>query len=103
MPDRSTNPGSPAMAGNQVPGSRSLSPWWGLLILPVAGFIGWGLGQLPSPEPKRPAAPPPAVAKPAEAGAGPRRTIEVVASSDAPLNPALEQAPATPEPEPEIS
>jgi len=37
----------------------SFSPWWMLLLLPIAIGIGWVVGELPAPTPK-PAPPPPA-------------------------------------------
>ena len=30
-------------------GNRSFSPWWALLLLPVAGAIGWWAGGMPVP------------------------------------------------------
>jgi len=36
--------------------SRSVSPWWWLLLLPVAPLAGWGLGQLSGPTPPPPKA-----------------------------------------------
>jgi thiol-disulfide isomerase/thioredoxin len=39
-------PGSPRPSG--------FSPWWALMILPVAAAIGWGIGQAPAPPPPAP-------------------------------------------------
>lgn len=46
-------------AAMRIPGSprsHGFSPWWALLILPVAAAIGWGIGQTPAPPPPEPKA-----------------------------------------------
>ena len=35
---------------------RSVSPWWGLLLLPVSLVLGWFIADLPSPPPRANAA-----------------------------------------------
>ncbi len=39
------------MAPSSAPESHSISPWWGLLILPVVLLVGWFVGQMPTPPP----------------------------------------------------
>jgi thiol-disulfide isomerase/thioredoxin len=40
------------MSDPHVPGGRSFSPWWALLILPVCVVVGWYIGQAPGPAPR---------------------------------------------------
>ena len=63
------------MSGSSKPSSRGLSPWWALLILPIAGSAGWLLGQLPGPKPRAP-------------GAGPNAAPVSAATARPPLVPA---------------
>ncbi len=51
------------MPADPTPAPRSLSPWWALLLLPIALSIGWFVGAVPGP-----ASP---VAKPVPAPTGP--------------------------------
>jgi thiol-disulfide isomerase/thioredoxin len=37
-------------------GPRGISPWWTLLILPIAAGIGWGIGLAPTDGARKPAA-----------------------------------------------
>lgn len=38
------------MSNEGTPATRTLSPWWSLLILPVALVAGWFIGQMSSPK-----------------------------------------------------
>ncbi len=44
------------MPEDPTPATRSLSPWWLLLLLPVGLAIGWLVGELPTPKPREPKA-----------------------------------------------
>lgn len=39
------------------PVQRLLSPWWALLLIPIALLVGWGAGQVPVPTAVAPATP----------------------------------------------
>ena len=40
----------------RTPATRSLSPWWALVLLPGCLLFGWFVGQLPGPKPQEPKA-----------------------------------------------
>jgi len=42
---------NPPMPGSMTPMARAFANAWVLLLLPAALAIGWGIGQLPTPEP----------------------------------------------------
>ena len=46
------------MSGAPTPASRSFSPWWVLLLLPIAVGVGWLAGRMPAPAPAAPTSAP---------------------------------------------
>lgn len=63
---------------------RGISPWWSLLILPIAAGIGWGIGLVPTePAPKRE----PSAATSAQATATPPPAIRVDTAPSIPATP----------------
>jgi thiol-disulfide isomerase/thioredoxin len=52
-PGDPTAPGASAPAA-PVPAARGFSPWWLLLVVPVAPLVGWGIALLPSSPPAEP-------------------------------------------------
>jgi thiol:disulfide interchange protein len=40
------------MFETRTPATRTISPWWVLLLLPACALAGWLVGQAPGPEPK---------------------------------------------------
>lgn len=85
---------------SDAPGPRGLSPWWALLLIPVAPVAGWWIGQRPIPDAPPPAAPVvvEAPARPAARAASAGAAI-VVEAAPSPPKPAGPQAP---EPSPAI-
>lgn len=64
-------------------GIRPLSPWWGLLLLPVALAIGWFAGGMPVPGRRAPVAPPTARANEPRIAAATR--VDLAAQRVAPV------------------
>ena len=73
--------------------TRSLSPWWALLLLPVGLFAGWMVGKMPTPAPPPRAAEAPAAA-PSPRMNAPSAGIAVDVSRDAAPRSAPPEPPA---------
>jgi len=86
------------MSETPTPGSRRLSPWWTLLLLPIGLIVGWGIGQMPGPDshPPRAVAQPASLTAPAPA-ASPAPVATSVRQESEPAAPAVESPAGEPQ------
>lgn len=71
---------------------RGLSPWWSLLILPIAAGIGWGIGLVPTESAPKPT---PATATNAQTRVTPPPSIRVDTAPSIPATPVQETGSTT--------